>query len=145
MPACPGATGCGYATVFTAYECLTFHHRILTCQPALVRRDVDMQLFSLLMNASLCITASCHARSGPGVWARAFMILDRYQKKSLAIQRFFIQHPVSRSLKPSRLEEKLAWISITDEKDLENPNLTERYYRFSTGFSQKLYSIDNVR
>ena len=27
-----GATGCGYATVFTAYECLTFHHRILTCQ-----------------------------------------------------------------------------------------------------------------
>jgi len=31
-PACPGATGCGYATVFTAYECLTFHHRILTCQ-----------------------------------------------------------------------------------------------------------------
>ena len=73
------------------------------------------------------------------------MILDRYQKRSLAIQRFFIQHPVSRSLKPSRLEEKLAWISITDEKDLENPNLTERYYRFSTGFSQKLYSIDNVR
>jgi len=40
-------------------------------QPALVRRDVDMQLFSLLMNASLCITASCHTRSGPGVWARA--------------------------------------------------------------------------
>ncbi len=35
VPACPGATGCGYATVFTAYECLTFHHRILTCQPAL--------------------------------------------------------------------------------------------------------------
>jgi len=32
IPACPGATGCGYATVFTAYECLTFHHRILTCQ-----------------------------------------------------------------------------------------------------------------
>jgi len=32
MPACPGATGCGYPTVFTAYECLTFHHRILTCQ-----------------------------------------------------------------------------------------------------------------
>ena len=32
MPACPGATGCGYATVFTAYECLTFNHRILTCQ-----------------------------------------------------------------------------------------------------------------
>ena len=31
-PVCPGATGCGYATVFTAYECLTFHHRILTCQ-----------------------------------------------------------------------------------------------------------------
>ena len=31
-PACHGATGCGYATVFTAYECLTFHHRILTCQ-----------------------------------------------------------------------------------------------------------------
>ena len=30
--ACPGATGCGYPTVFTAYECLTFHHRILTCQ-----------------------------------------------------------------------------------------------------------------
>ena len=29
-----------------------------------------MQLFSLLMNASLCITASCPARSGPGVWAR---------------------------------------------------------------------------
>jgi len=35
-------------------------------KPALVRRDVDMQLFSLIMNASLCITASCHARSGPG-------------------------------------------------------------------------------
>jgi len=31
-PACPGARGCGYATVFTAYECLTFDHRILTCQ-----------------------------------------------------------------------------------------------------------------
>jgi len=30
--ACPGATGFGYATVFTAYECLAFHHRILTCQ-----------------------------------------------------------------------------------------------------------------
>ncbi len=28
----PGATGCGYATVFTAYKCLAFHHRILTCQ-----------------------------------------------------------------------------------------------------------------
>ncbi len=41
-------------------------------QPALVRRDVDMQLFSLLMNASLSITASSHARSGPGVWARVF-------------------------------------------------------------------------
>jgi len=26
------ATGCGYKTVFTAYECLTFRHRILTCQ-----------------------------------------------------------------------------------------------------------------
>jgi len=65
-PACPGATGCAYATVFPVYECLTFHHRILPCQPALARRDVGMQLFSLLMNASLCITASCHARSGPG-------------------------------------------------------------------------------
>jgi len=32
MPACPGATGCGYATVFTAYQCLTFHNRILTYQ-----------------------------------------------------------------------------------------------------------------
>ena len=32
MPACPGATGCGYTTVFTHYECLTLHHRILTCQ-----------------------------------------------------------------------------------------------------------------
>jgi hypothetical protein len=31
------------------------------------RRDVGIQLFSLLMNASLCITASCHARSGPGI------------------------------------------------------------------------------
>ncbi len=31
-----------------------------------MRRDVDMQLFSLIINASLCITASCHARSGPG-------------------------------------------------------------------------------
>ncbi len=30
----------------------------LISQPALVRRDVDMQLFSLLMNASLSITAS---------------------------------------------------------------------------------------
>ena len=37
MPACPRATGFGYATVFTAYECLAFHHRILTCQPALAR------------------------------------------------------------------------------------------------------------
>ena len=27
-----GATGCGYATVFTDYECLTLHHRILPCQ-----------------------------------------------------------------------------------------------------------------
>ena len=42
----------------------------LQSQPALVRQDVDMQLFSLIMNASLSITASCHARSGPGVWAR---------------------------------------------------------------------------
>jgi hypothetical protein len=32
VKACPGATGCGYATVSTAYECLTFHNRILTCQ-----------------------------------------------------------------------------------------------------------------
>jgi hypothetical protein len=32
MPACPGATGYAHATVFTAYECLTFHCRILTCQ-----------------------------------------------------------------------------------------------------------------
>ncbi len=31
-PACPGATRCGYTTVFTDYECLTFHHRILPCQ-----------------------------------------------------------------------------------------------------------------
>ncbi len=30
----------------------------LQSQPALVRRDVDIQLFSLLMNASLSITAS---------------------------------------------------------------------------------------
>ncbi len=36
------------------------------CQSALARRDVGMQLFSLIMNASLCITACCHARSGPG-------------------------------------------------------------------------------
>jgi len=35
-------------------------------KPALVRRDVNMQLFSPFMNASLSITASCHARSGPG-------------------------------------------------------------------------------
>jgi hypothetical protein len=28
----PGATGSGYAIVFTTYECLTFDHRILTCQ-----------------------------------------------------------------------------------------------------------------
>ena len=34
--------------------------------PALARRDVDMQLFSLLINASLSITISWHARSGPG-------------------------------------------------------------------------------
>ncbi len=27
-----GATGYAHATVFTAYECLTFHCRILTCQ-----------------------------------------------------------------------------------------------------------------
>ena len=30
--ACPGATGSGYATVFTAYEFLTFHYCILTNQ-----------------------------------------------------------------------------------------------------------------
>jgi len=68
-----GATGCEYTTVFTAYECLTLHHRILPCQPALARRDVGIQLFSLIMNASLCITAFCHARSGPGVWARGII------------------------------------------------------------------------
>jgi len=58
-------------------------------QPALVRRDVDMQLFSLLMNASLCITASCHARSGTGLWARGVQDLPagRYKenKKILLI------------------------------------------------------------
>ena len=32
MPACPGATGCEYTTVFTDYECLTLQHRILPCQ-----------------------------------------------------------------------------------------------------------------
>jgi hypothetical protein len=31
-----GATGCGYAIVFSVYDFLAFHHRILTCQPALV-------------------------------------------------------------------------------------------------------------
>ena len=67
---------CGYATVFTAYKCLTFHYHILACQPALVRRDVGIQLFSLIMNASLSITASCHVRSGPGVWAR--VVIDRF-------------------------------------------------------------------
>ncbi len=30
--ACPGATGYGYAIVFTAYDSLTFHCHILTCQ-----------------------------------------------------------------------------------------------------------------
>jgi hypothetical protein len=42
VQACPGATGCGYAIVFSVYDFLAFHHRILTCQPALVRRDVDI-------------------------------------------------------------------------------------------------------
>ncbi len=124
-----GATGCGYTTIFTHYECLTLHHHILPCQvwarecwnngppspsrdrdgigrrdlagtccsgcniqeenpgnsgparqPALpvprpgrdreARREVDIQLFSLIMSASLYITTSCHARSGPGVWTR---------------------------------------------------------------------------
>jgi hypothetical protein len=32
VPACPGATGCGYAIVFSVYDFLAFHHRILTCQ-----------------------------------------------------------------------------------------------------------------
>ena len=32
IPACPGATGCGYTTVLIAYECFTFHHRILAYQ-----------------------------------------------------------------------------------------------------------------
>jgi hypothetical protein len=30
--ACPGATGFGYATVFTGYKCLAFHYRISICQ-----------------------------------------------------------------------------------------------------------------
>jgi len=38
----------------------------LQSQPALVRQDVGIQMFSQIMNASLCITESCHARSGPG-------------------------------------------------------------------------------
>ncbi len=74
--ACPGATGCGYAMVFIAYGCLTFHYLILTCQPALVRRDADMQPFLLLINAWFSITASWHARSGPGVWARVALYFD---------------------------------------------------------------------
>jgi len=32
VPACPGATGCGYAIVFSVYDFFAFHHRILTCQ-----------------------------------------------------------------------------------------------------------------
>ena len=36
--------------------------------PALVRPDVDMSLVLLLMNASLSITASRLARSGPGIY-----------------------------------------------------------------------------
>jgi len=55
---------------FVAFLCLAFYHQNWKCQPALARRDVSIQLFSLIMNASLCSTASCHARSGPGVWAR---------------------------------------------------------------------------
>jgi hypothetical protein len=32
VSASPGATGCGYAIVFTAYEGLALHYRILKCQ-----------------------------------------------------------------------------------------------------------------
>ncbi len=32
---------------------------ILTCQPALVRRNVDIRLFSMIMNTLLSITSSC--------------------------------------------------------------------------------------
>ena len=32
MPACPGATRCGYATALTAYDGLAFHHRISASQ-----------------------------------------------------------------------------------------------------------------
>ncbi len=42
MPACPGL-------------------RLVEPTPRRARRDVGMQLFSLIMNASLCITASCYA------------------------------------------------------------------------------------
>jgi hypothetical protein len=64
------ATWFEYAIASAGTGCLFFHHRICTGQPALARRDVRIQLFSLIMNASLCITATCHARSGPGVCAR---------------------------------------------------------------------------
>ncbi len=32
VQACPGATGCGYAIVFSVYDFLAFHHCILRCQ-----------------------------------------------------------------------------------------------------------------
>ena len=40
--------------------------RLVELTPRRARRDVGMQLFSLIMNASLCVTACCYARSGPG-------------------------------------------------------------------------------
>ena len=49
-------------------------------RPALARRNVDMQLFSLLMNASLSITASWHARSGPGI-NRIFLFCETGYRK----------------------------------------------------------------
>ncbi len=46
-----------------------------------------MQLFSLLMNVSLCITASCHARSGPGVWARDVQDTKKYKEILLILSK----------------------------------------------------------
>ena len=54
----PGATSREHveaSVIFPTWSPLT---RDVQSQPALVRRDVDMQQFSLLMNASLSITPS---------------------------------------------------------------------------------------
>jgi len=113
-PACPGATGCGYTNVFTAYECLTFHNRILTCQPALVRRDVGIQMFSLLMNASLSITASCHSRSGPGI--NMIFLFSLYPEHPVSGFRELGSYPAQKKEIPILLNPDCALFNLTSRK-----------------------------